>query len=98
LESKTNLVISENAENDLEEILSYYKHNPKYIENFLATYYSKLESLQLFPRLCPEYQIKSQEKYRVCFIKFFKIYYTIEENNIIVHHIIHTSRDETKLM
>ena len=96
--AKYQIISTDIFEAELEGILNYYRKNKEFINKFLEMYYTKLEELQLFPKANPEYKMDLPERYRVCIMKQYKIYYIVENDYIILNHIIHGSRDETKIL
>jgi len=85
-------------ERELDIIMAYHSNNLPYIENFFIEFYKGLGTLLLFPRLGSIHCKISDTELRSYIVKYYKIYYSVEADYIALHHIIHTKRDEIKII
>jgi plasmid stabilization system protein ParE len=89
------------AERDLEEIYDYlYLESPGYAEEFLNKFYSSIKKLERFPRSGKMTDIFHLNRAGYRFIKTgnYYIFYKIEEETIYIFRIIHTARDQIKIL
>ncbi len=91
------IIISEFAEADLDEITTYYfSRNPDYVERIISEFEENIESLQIHPksgRIVPELERQGITKYRELIQEYYKIVYEISGNKVIVHTIIDGRRN-----
>ncbi len=86
------LIVKPDAENDLKEALNWYqRQNTNLSEKLLFNIDKGLEKIQRNP----EHFQRKYKEIRIIFIKVFPygIFYTIEENTIFVHAILHTKQN-----
>lgn len=95
--SKKKLIISRFAEDDLYEILDYYKSiNFDYAKNLLVSFEEKIDMLKTFPeqgRLVPELEKQNIVDYRELIEGNYRIIYAIQEDTVIIHTIIDSRRN-----
>lgn len=80
------------AKNDIQEIVDYYDSiSPKLADKFLQQLFSAFDLLLANPQL---FQLKYRAT-RVLYLKTypFGIHYRIDENEVIILAVIHTSRN-----
>ncbi len=86
------IIISEFAEADLDEIASYhYSRSPNYVERIISGFEENVLSLQKHPktgRTVPELERQGITKYRELIQEDYRIVYEILGNKGIVHTII----------
>ena len=91
------IIISEFAEEDLDEIAAYhYSRNPDYVERIISEFEENVLSLQKHPksgRTVPELERQGITKYRELIQEYYRIVYEISGNTIIVHTIIDGRRN-----
>ena len=91
------IIISEFAEADLDEIASYhYYRSPNYVERIISEFEENVLSLQKHPksgRTVPELERQGITKYRELIQEYYRIVYEISGNTIIVHTIIDGRRN-----
>ena len=91
------IIISEFAEADLDEIASYYSsRSPNYVERIISEFEENIESLQKHPksgRTVPELERQGITKYRELIQEYYRIVYEISGNKVIVHTIIDGRRN-----
>ena len=91
------IIISEFAESDLDEIASYhYSRSPNYVERIISEFEENVLSLQKHPksgRTVPELERQGITKYRELIQEYYRIVYEISGNTIIVHTIIDGRRN-----
>lgn len=96
---KYNIVISEDAYNDLEEIIRYISSNSQYIETahkFKKKIIDSIFSLSIFPKRNRIYLISENNiKYRSLIINSYRVIYYIENSNVNIIGIFHTSQNNT---
>ena len=87
-----NVIISKSAEDDLREIVDYYKIlNPSYVESVIAQFEHNILSLSLFPlsgRVVPELYDQGIELYREIIQGLYRIVYEVQAENVVVHAVI----------
>lgn len=92
-----NVIISKSAEDDLKEIVDYYKTlNPSYVESVIAQFEHNILSLSHFPlsgRVVPELYDQGIELYREIVQGLYRIVYEIQTENVIVHVVIDSRRN-----
>ena len=91
------IIISEFAEADLDEIVAYYySRSPDYVERIISEFEENIESLKNHPksgRIVPELERQGITKYRELIQEYYRIVYEISGNTIIVHTIIDGRRN-----
>ena len=91
------IIVSEFAEEDLNEIVDYYfSRSPDYIERIITEFEETVMSLQKHPksgRTVPELERQGITKYRELIQEYYRIVYEISGNTIIVHTIIDGRRN-----
>lgn len=91
------IIISEFAEADLDEIVAYhYSRNPNYVERIISEFEENVESLQKHSksgRTVPELERQGITKYRELIQEYYRIVYEISGNKVIVHTIIDGRRN-----
>lgn len=92
-----NVIISKSAEDDLREIVDYYKIlNPSYVESVIAQFEHNILSLSLFPlsgRVVPELYDQGIELYREIIQGLYRIVYEVQAENVVVHAVIDSRRN-----
>lgn len=92
-----NVIISKSAEDDLKEIVDYYKAlNSSYVESIIAQFEHNILSLSHFPlsgRVVPELYDQGIELYREIIQGHYRIVYEIQTENVIVHAVIDSRRN-----
>lgn len=99
------LVITKNAENDLDDILQYISNElaaPKAASNFLDNVVKCYENISLNPKLyaiCDNNRLRAKE-YRKAIINNYIMFYRVDENNkkIYVMRFIYGRRDYINLI
>ena len=87
-----NLIVKPKAENDIKKAIDWYKEqNENLPKKLLDKIDESLEKIQQNP----EHYQKRYNEIRIVFTKKFSygIYYTVEENTIYVHAILHTKQN-----
>jgi len=91
------IIISEFAEDDLDEIAAYYfSRSPDYVGRIISEFEENVESLQKHPksgRIVLELERQGITKYRELIQEYYRIIYEISGNKIIVHTIIDGRRN-----
>ena len=91
------IIISEFAEADLDEIAAYhYSRSPNYVERIISEFEENVLSLQKHPktgRTVPELERQGITKYRELIQEYYRIVYEISGNKVIVHTIIDGRRN-----
>ena len=91
------IIISEFAEADLDEIAAYhYSRSPNYVERINTEYEENVMSLQKHPKIGRTVtELKRQDitKYRKLIQEYYRIVYEISGNKVIVHTIIDGRRN-----
>ncbi len=91
------VIISEFAEEDLNEIVEYYfSRSPDYVEKIISEFEDNVMSLQEHPksgRTVPELERQGITKYRDLIQEYYRIIYEISGNKVIVHTIIDGRRN-----
>lgn len=88
-----NVIISKSAEDDLKEIVDYYKTlNPSYVESFEHNILS-LSRFPLSGRVVPELYDQGIELYREIIQGLYRIVYEVQAENVVVHAIIDSRRN-----
>lgn len=86
------IIISEFAEVDLDDIASYhYSRSPNYVERIISEFEENVLSLQKHPksgRIVPELERQGITKYKELIQEYYRIVYEISGNKVIVHTII----------
>jgi toxin ParE1/3/4 len=90
-------IISRFAEDDLYELLDYYKSiNFEFSEKLLISIEDKIKKLKIFPeqgRIVPELEQQNILDYRELIEGNYRIIYAIQENTVIIHTIIDSRRN-----
>jgi toxin ParE1/3/4 len=90
-------IISRFAEDDLYEILDYYKLiNFEFSEKLLISIEVKIKKLKTFPeqgRIVPELEQQNILDYKELIEGNYRIIYAIQENTVIIHTIIDSRRN-----
>ena len=96
------IIISEFAEDDLDEIAAYYfSRSPDYVERIISAFEENVMSLQKHPksgRIVPELERQGITKYRELIQEYYRIIYEISGNKIIVHTIIDGRRNYVEVI
>ena len=96
-EKTEEIIISEFAEADLDEIASYYSsRSPNYVERIISEFEENVLPLQKHPksgRIVPELEHQGISKYRELIQEYYRIVYEIPGNKVIVHTIIDGRRN-----
>ena len=96
------IIISEFAEDDLDEIVAYYfSRSPDYVERLISAFEENVMSLQKHPksgRIVPELERQGITKYRELIQEYYRIIYEISGNKIIVHTIIDGRRNYEEII
>ena len=91
------IIISEFAEEDLNEIIEYYfSRSHDYVERIISEFEENVLSLQKHPksgRTVPELERQGITKYRELIQEYYRIVYEISGNKIIIHTIIDGRRN-----
>ena len=91
------IIISEFAEDDLDEIAAYYfSRRSDYVGRIISEFEENVESLQKHHksgRIVPELERQGITKYRELIQEYYRIIYEISGNKIIVHTIIDGRRN-----
>jgi len=91
------IIISDFAEDDLNEIADYYfSLNPNYVEKIISEFEENVMSLQNHPksgRIVPELERQGITQYRELIQDYYRIIYEISEKKVIVHTIIDGRRN-----
>ena len=91
------IIISEFAEADLDELAAYYySRSPKFVERIISEFEENVMSLQKNPksgRIVPELERQGITKYRELIQEYYRIVYEISGNKIIIHTIIDGRRN-----
>ena len=91
------IIVSEFAEEDLDEIASYYfSRSPDYVGRIISEFEENVMSLQKHPksgRIIPELERQGIMQYRELIQEYYRIVYEISENKVIVHTIIDGRRN-----
>jgi toxin ParE1/3/4 len=91
------IIVSEFAEEDLNEIADYYfSRSPAYVERIISEFEENVKSLQKHPksgRTVPELDRQGITKYRELIQEYYRIIYEISGNKVIVHTIIDDRRN-----
>ena len=93
------LVITAEAQNDLREIADYIAHdNPLRAVTFINEIEARLERLSFMPRAYPLLPRHETSGVRRAIFKDYLIFYRIKDDAVVVHHILHGSRDYEKML
>ena len=91
------IIISEFAEEDLNEITDYYfSRSPDYVKRIISEFEENIMTLQKHPksgRIVPELDRQGITKYRELIQEYYRIVYEISGNKIIIHTIIDGRRN-----
>ena len=91
------IIISRFAEDDLYEILDYYKSiNFDFAKKLLRSIEDKINKLKSFPvqgRIVPELEQQNIIDYREIIEGNYRIIYAIQENTVIIHALIDSRRN-----
>ena len=96
------IIISQFAEDDLDEIAAYYVSlSPGYVEKVISDFEENVMSLKEHPksgRIVPELEKQGIIRYRELIQGYYRIVYEISEETIIVHTIIDGRRNFEELI
>ena len=91
------IIVSEFAEEDLNEIADYYfSRSPDYVGRIISEFEENVMSLQKHPksgRIVPELDRQGITKYRELIQEYYRIIYEISGKKVIVHTIIDGRRN-----
>lgn len=91
------VIISQFAEDDLNEIIDYYfPLSQNYVEKIISEFEECIQSLKQYPksgRIVPELERQGISQYRELIQGYYRIVYEISENKAIVHTIIDGRRN-----
>ena len=91
------IIISQFAQDDLNEITDYYfSKSPSYVNKIITEFEENVMSLKQFPksgRIVPELEKQGIEEYRELIQDKYRIIYEISDDIIIVHTIIDGRRN-----
>ena len=98
-----NVVFSETAENDLDEVVEYLSNfSPSIARRYYDEIMVKVTSLAIMPQRCPFVQddILRAKGYRWLFVRNYTIFYVIEEveNVVDIRAIMYSGREYTALL
>lgn len=97
MSKKYKTIISRFAEDDLYEIIDYYKSiNFDFAAKLLVSIEEKIQKLKSFPeqgRVVPELEQQNIIDYRELIEGNYRIIYAIQEDTIIIHTIIDSRRN-----
>jgi plasmid stabilization system protein ParE len=92
-----NVVVSQFAKEDLNEIIAYYESlNKSYIESVITQFENNIFSLSHFPesgRIIPELYKQGIERYREIIQGLYRIVYEVREKDVVIHTIIDSRRN-----
>ena len=102
MNKKYRIIFSKFAENDLLNIVEYYNNiNKSYAKNLFSNIEEKIIKLKTFPdqgRIVSELEKQNIIDYRELIEGNYRIIYTVQENNIIIHTIIDSRRNLEDLL
>ena len=91
------IIISEFAEEDLDEIAAYYfSRSPDYVGRIISEFEENVMSLKEYPksgRIVPELDRQGITKYRELIQGNYRIVYEISEKKVIIHTILDGRRN-----
>lgn len=91
------IIISEFAEEDLDEIAAYYfSRSPDYVGRIISEFEENVMSLKEYPksgRIVPELDRQGITKYRELIQGYYRIVYEISEKKVIIHTILDGRRN-----
>ena len=92
-----NVIVSKSAEDDLREIVDYYKSlSPSYVESVFTQFERNILSLSHFPlggRVVSELYDQGIERYREIIQGLYRIVYEIRAEEVVVHAVIDSRRN-----
>ena len=92
-----NVIVSKSAEDDLRDIVDYYKSlNPSYVESVITQFEHNILSLSRFPlsgRIVPELYDQGIEQYREMIQGQYRIVYEKQAENVVVQAVIDSRRN-----
>ena len=92
-----NVIVSRSAEDDLREIVGYYKPlNQSYVEAVITQFEGNILSLSHFPlsgRVVPELYDQGIERYREIIQGLYRIIYEVQAEDVVVHAVIDSRRN-----
>lgn len=95
-------IISRLAENDVSQILDYYRQiNEEYAQNLLTAFEEKIMKLKSFPaqgRIVPELEKQNILDYRELIEGNFRIIYAILDETVVVHTVVDSRRNLEELL
>lgn len=96
------IIVSEFAEEDLNEIADYYfSRSPDYVGRIISEFEENVMSLQKHPksgRIVPELDRQGITKYRELIKEYYRIIYEISDKKVIVHTIIDGRRNSEEII
>lgn len=94
---KNEVIVSQFAEDDLNEIIEYYfSLSEKYVEKVISEFEENVMSLQRHPksgRIVPELEKQGILQFRELIQGYYRIVYEISAEKVIVHTIIDGRRN-----
>jgi len=92
-----NVIVSKSAEDDLRDIVDYYKSlNPSYVESVITQFEHNILSLSRFPlsgRIVPELYDQGIEQYREMIQGQYRIVYEMQAENVVIQAVIDSRRN-----
>ena len=92
-----NVIVSKSAEDDLRDIVDYYKSlNPSYVESVITQFEHNILSLSRFPLsggIVPELYDQGIEQYREMIQGQYCIVYEMQAENVVVQAVIDSRRN-----
>ena len=92
-----NVIVSKSAEDDLRDIVDYYKSlNPPCVESVVTQFEHNILSLSRFPlsgRIVPELYDQGIEQYREIIQGLYRIVYVVQAEDVVVHAVIDSRRN-----
>ena len=98
MENNLELVVSELAMEDLENIFKYISlnlDNPFAAEKLIEDFYISFEKIKLFPFSCPIKEIKfvKDKAIRVLIVDKYLAFYKVEKSKIVILRVKHSTSD-----
>ena len=94
----SSIVRSQQAESDLEEILTYLNQfSPPAADRFAKKFESKCQLLSLFPQL-GRARPEIREKLRSVVVDKYILYYTVQGKDVCLLRVLHGKRDASSLL
>lgn len=92
--------IHNSAYNDLENIKKYWELVLETsADTFMAEIYQKAKSLETFPfaHHQPRDKYLREKGYRICPVRNYYIFYTVNEDTVQIHRVLYNKMDFSKL-